>query len=101
MIDSTHVIDHLKECIFSAISSCDEFGGPPQLDYKKYRKERPRFDVLFRETVRRAKMITRLEASHKNRFLMTMKKMKDNYIARLKEDVDNMEREAESSAGGH
>lgn len=83
MIDNTHVIEGLKECIFNAIATCDEFGGPPQLDYKKYRKERPKFYELFTETVRRAKLISKLESSQKNRFLMTMKKMKDNYMAHI------------------
>ena len=83
LVDQANVIDNLEDTVNFAYEMLEDFGGPPILDYKKFRKVRPHWKVLVKEVFRRSKVVSSLEHDHRNKFFTIMKRMKDHMNANI------------------
>ena len=75
--EMTYAIENMEDCIMRALKFCDDFGGSPMLDFKKYYKTSPGWKAKCKESIRRAIIISKLDNAHKDKFVGGIQSMVD------------------------
>lgn len=81
----TYSIDGMEDCIMGAIKFCDDFGGTPMVDIKKFVRESKGWLRRMKESIRRAALLNKLDKAHRDKFVGGIQEM----LGKMKDKADD------------